>query len=264
MESTFEEPPFDVSVPHSARVTNYWLGGKDWYPADRAMAEQVMESFPEIVACARADRAFLIRVVTHLARSGVRQFLDLGTGLPTAGNTHEIAQSVAPDSRIVYVDNDPLVLVHARALLTGTPEGATAYVDSDIRDTAAVLGQAAATLDLDRPVAVTILGTLLHIDDDDEARALVRGYMDALASGSYLALADNTDTSEGIIEAARRWNAQADVPVRLRSPEQLARFFDGLELQEPGVVPVPEWRPDPVEVGTPQNVDAYCGLARKP
>lgn len=262
--SGHESPTFDTSIPHSARVMNYWLGGKDNYAADRAMGDEVIRHFPEIVDAARADRAFLIRVVTHLVTDvGIRQFLDLGTGLPTANNTHEVAQAAAPECRIVYVDHDPLVLTHARALLVSAPEGATTYVDSDLRDVDTVLEQAAELLDFSQPVALTILGTMLHIDD--EAYATVRRYLDALPSGSYLVLGDSTNTSDNVIESARRWNENADVPVYLRSPEQLTRFFDGLEIQEPGIVSVPQWRPEPPEVGAAQvDIDAYCGLGRKP
>lgn len=262
--SPHEPPPFDTTTPHSARAMNYWLGGKDWYPADRAMGEQVMDAFPEIVTSARACRAFLIRTVTHLARdAGLRQFLDLGTGLPTANNTHEIAQAAAPESKVVYVDNDPMVLAHARALLTSAPEGVTDYIDADIRDTGRVLEGAAQILDFTRPIAVTTMGVLLHLSDE-EAYAAVDQYVDALPPGSYLAVCDNTNTSPGIIEAARRWNESVPVKVNLRSPEGIAQFFHGLELQEPGVVPATEWRPDPIDIGThQQDVDLYGGVARK-
>lgn len=257
-------PEIDTSVAHSARVWNFWLGGKDNFAADREVGEYVLEAFPEMVAAARADRQFLVRAVTHLAgQAGIRQFLDLGTGLPTADNTHEVAQRVAPTSRIVYVDNDPLVLAHARALLTSTADGATDFVDSDLRDPDVVLEKAAKTLDFSQPVGLTILGTMGHIGDNDEAYEVVRQYVAALPSGSYLALCDGTSTSEAMREAERRWNATAAVPYHLRTPEEIAAFFDGLELLEPGVVSASRWRPDSGDV-LPGEVDQYCGVGRKP
>ncbi|MBB4932364.1 hypothetical protein F4561_003184 [Lipingzhangella halophila] len=260
-----EPPLLDTGHPHSARVMNYWLGGKDNYPADRVMGDEVIAHSPEIVEAARADRAFLVRVGTHLVReAGIRQFLDLGTGLPTASNTHEVVQAAAPECRVVYVDNDPMVLAHARALLVSTPEGGTTYVDSDLRDVDTVLRQAAGLLDFTQPIALTILGTMLHIEDAD-AYPTVRRYTDALPSGSYLVLGDSTNTSDNIVASAERWNASSPTPVHLRSPEQLGRFFDGLEIEEPGIVPVPLWRPEPYEVGAANaDIDAYCGLGRKP
>nr|WP_269134565.1 SAM-dependent methyltransferase [Spiractinospora alimapuensis] len=256
-------PAFDTSVPHSARVMNYWLGGKDWYPADRAMGDQILESFPEIVAVMRADRVFLERAVTFLVRdAGVRQFLDLGTGLPTANNTHEVAQAIAPESRIVYVDNDPLVLTHARALLTSAPQGATEYVDADVRDTDRILTEAAATLDFSKPIAVSLLGITTHLEDD-EAYGVVRRYVDALPVGSYLALCDCTDTSDAIVRAASRWNESASPPVRLRTIEGITSFFDGLEVQPPGVVPALRWRPGHTDIGGVKDVDLYGGIGRK-
>ncbi|MFV2195334.1 SAM-dependent methyltransferase [Nocardiopsis sp. LOL_012] len=257
-------PHIDTTIPHSARVTNYWLGGKDYYPVDREMGDQVLDAFPELAACARAGRQLLIRAVTHMAaKEGIRQFLDVGTGLPTQNNVHEVAQGVAPDARVVYVDNDPLVLAHARALLTSSPEGETHYVDADLSDVSAVLERTRAHLDLSRPVGLTMMGTLGHFDGA-EARRIVRGYVDALPSGSLLALGDNTDTSETVVEAARRWNATANVPYHLRSPQEIEDLFEGTELLEPGVVSFPLWRPEDSEVGAPTEIDAYCGVARKP
>ena len=253
----------DTSFPHAARVWNYWLGGKDNYPVDREIGNQILESFPPMADIARAQRTFLVRVVTHLAREeGIRQFLDLGTGLPTQNNTHEIAQSVAPECRIVYVDNDPLVLAHARALLVGAPEGATAYIDADVRETEAVLEAAGATLDMTQPIGVTMLGILGHMEDE-EAYRVARSYVDALPTGSYLGVADTTNTSDEVEQAEQMWNDSDSLPYFTRSPEGIARFFDGLELVEPGVVPALEWRPDPEAIGTVPEVDEYCGLARK-
>ena len=257
-------PELETNLPQSARVWNYWLGGKDNFPADRAAGDQFREIFPEIVDAARAARGFLARAVHYLAgEAGVRQYLDVGTGIPTANNTHEVAQRVAPESRIVYVDNDPIVLAHARALLTSTPEGATAYIDADLRDPERILQEAARTLDLRQPVAVMLMGILGHIEDDDQARSIVRRLMDAVPSGSYLAMYDSTDTSEEVVEAARIWNQSAKPPYHLRSPERIARFFDGLELVEPGVVSTLEWRPEPGS-GPPAEIDSLCGIGRKP
>jgi hypothetical protein len=230
-----QPPPVDTTVPHSARVWNYWLGGKDNYPADRAVGDQVLAIFPGIVEVARAQRGFLTRAIRYLAgEARVRQFLDVGSGLPTAGNTHEIAQSVAPGAHVVYADNDPTVLAHARAVLTSTPEGATDYVSGDLRDPGAVVAAAGRTLDLGQPVALVLLGVLGHIVGDDEAASIVAGLMGALSSGSYLLLADGTDTDTAGNEAQRRYNEGSPLPYYLRSPERIAGLFTGLELVEPG------------------------------
>jgi O-methyltransferase involved in polyketide biosynthesis len=260
-------PEIDTTVPHSARIWNYWLGGKDNYPADQEAGRQTMEILPEIVEIARHSRAFLRRAVRHLtAEAGIRQFLDIGTGLPTVDNTHEVAQAIAPESRIVYVDNDPLVLAHARALLTSTPEGATDYIHADARDTGAILEAAARTLDFDRPVAIMMLGILPFIGDDGQVRTILRRLLDAVPAGSYLALTHSTSevTGERVVEAVRRWNEVAPTPYNLRSPQRIAAFFEGLELVEPGVVSCPRWRPDPLEVGEQPDMDEYCAVGRKP
>ncbi|PRX98075.1 SAM-dependent methyltransferase [Allonocardiopsis opalescens] len=259
-------PTIDTSVSHVARIWNYWLGGKDNYPVDREVGEQILGILPEVAVLARASRALLVRAVTHLAgEAGVRQFLDIGTGLPTQDNTHEVAQRVAPESRVVYVDNDPLVLAHARALLVGSPEGETDYVDADVRDPARVLREASRTLDLDRPVALMLMGIMEFVTDDGQARAVVRELMDALPSGSYLMMYDGTNVvhRERSDAVARQWNASGSTPLVLRSPEQIAGFFDGLELLEPGVVSLTRWRPEP-GTGDGPEVDAFCGLGRKP
>jgi O-methyltransferase involved in polyketide biosynthesis len=254
----------DTRVPHSARIWNYWLGGKDHYPVDRAAGEAFLEIYPDMVNVARAVRYFLARAVRYLAGEvGIRQFLDVGTGLPTADNTHEVAQRVAPESRIVYVDNDPLVLVHARGLLTSRAEGACAYVDADVRDPGTILEAAASTLDLGRPVALMMLGILGHVGDDEEARSIVRRLVDALPPGSYLTLSDGANTSKAREQAHQRYAKTGAVPYRLRSPEQITAFFDGLDLLEPGVVPVSQWRPDPSPFGPPQHVDTFGGVAVK-
>ncbi|MBB4930470.1 hypothetical protein F4561_001290 [Lipingzhangella halophila] len=257
----------DTNVPHTARVWNYWLGGKDYFAVDRELGERIREFLPHVVDIARADRAFLVRAVTHLTReAGVRQFLDVGTGLPTANNTHEVAQAVAPESRIVYVDNDPLIMAHARALLVGTPEGSTNYIHADLHDPATVLESARASLDFIQPIALILLGVVEHIPDFDDARAIVSQLVGALPSGSYLVVAHDTNVvlGEKSDEAVRQWNESATPSITLRSPEQIARFFDGLEVLEPGVVSTALWRPEPAEVGTPAPVDAYCAVGRKP
>ncbi len=263
-DSTAQAPgsKIDTTRTHSARIWNYWMGGKDNYPVDRLAGDAVAESFPEIRDLARTSREFLVRAVTHLTRdAGIRQYLDIGTGMPTANNTHEVAQSIAPQTRVVYVDNDPLVLTHARALLVGTPEGVTDYVDADLRDPDAILAKAADTLDFDKPIGLMLMGILGHVPDED-VQPIVRRLLDALPSGSYLVSYDGTDTSEAYNQAIEEGNKHGDVPYLLRSPEAIAERFEGLELLEPGVVPCPLWRP-PIE-GARRGLDQYGGVARKP
>jgi hypothetical protein len=256
------ESKLDTTRPSSARVWNYLLGGKDNFAVDRAIGDQIRGAFPAIAAVAREQRRFLVRAVTFLAgEAGIRQFLDIGTGLPSADNTHEVAQRIAPESRIVYVDNDPLVLVHARALLTSNSAGATDYLDSNVEDPDRILSEAARTLDFDRPIALTMLGILGNVADYTEARSIVKRLIDAVPSGSYLAVSDGTDTSPEIIEGQRIAN-QGGHPYNLRTPDQIRGYFDGLELVDPGVVSIPLWRPDAGTV--PVAMDGYCGVARKP
>ncbi|GAA1457842.1 SAM-dependent methyltransferase [Nocardiopsis exhalans] len=252
-------------VPHSARVWNYWLGGKDNYPADRAVGDQVKQVFPDIVEIARLQRAFLGRAVTYLVEeAGIRQFLDVGTGLPTADNTHEVAQRAAPEARVVYVDNDPLVLAHARALLTSTPEGVTEYVDADFREPERVLAQARLTLDFDQPVALILMGIVGHLPDHRTARGIITALLAELPSGSYLVLADGTDTDPSSVEAHRQYNENAPLPYNLRPPQEIRSFFDGLEPVEPGIVACTLWRPAPVDVGVDREIAELCAVARKP
>lgn len=257
----------DDSVPHSARMWNYWLGGRDYYEVDRQTGDRIRELHPAVLDYARADRAFLGRSVRFLAgEAGIRQFLDVGTGLPSADNTHEVAQRVAPDARIVYVDNDPLVLTHARALLTSAPTGVTDYLDADLREPETILREAARTLDLSRPVAVMLLGIAMFVEDDEEVYAIVRRLVDAVPSGSYLALS-HTITGPGleeVDEAVRFWNSVGTPALTQRTPEQVARFFDGLELLDPGVVSCSRWRPEATPWGEPEEVAFFCGVARKP
>ena len=261
---------FDTGVAHNARVWNYWLGGKDNYAADREVGDRVLEMFPGIVEVARAGRAFLGRAVRYLAaEAGVCQFLDIGTGLPTADNTHEVAQRVTPAARVVYVDNDPLVLAHARALLTGSAPGVTAYVDADVHDPAAILRAAADTLDFSQPVALVLLGILNFIADTGEAVAVVDQLLDAVPAGSYLALTHPTLElgGEANTEAMRFWNQQARPPITARSGAEIARFLERVELVPPGLVSCTAWRPDPVADGAcgPAGVVAlYGAVGRKP
>jgi len=258
-------PDIATSVPNSARVWNYLLGGKDNYPVDRKAAEAVLQVFPGMADIARQSRHMLVRVVRYLAReAGIRQFLDIGTGLPTFDNTHEVAQREAPESRIVYVDNDPLVLVHAQALLTGSPEGATDYIQADVRDPEFILREAARTLDFTRPTALMLMGIMGLVADYEEARAIVRRLLEAVPSGSYLACYDGTNTDPAYVKALGGYNKGGAVPYTPRSPEQIAAFFEGLELLEPGVVSVSRWRPESTEWGTPPEVACWGGLARKP
>ena len=264
------QPPqsrLDPSVAHSARVWNYWLGGKDNYKIDRVVAAEFAETFPGIVDIARQVRHFLFRAIRYLVvEAGVRQFLDIGTGLPTANNTHQIAQGMAPQARIVYVDNDPLVLVHARALLTSSAEGVTDYIEADVRDPDRILREAAKTLDFTQPIGLIMLAILGHIPDSDNPHAIVSRLLDALPSGSYLALSDDTDTDAANNEATRIYNQNPDAanPYHLRSPEQIAGFFEGLELVEPGLVTTSRWRPEPSRWGEPVEISHYAGVGRKP
>jgi O-methyltransferase involved in polyketide biosynthesis len=260
-----EPPSFDTSIAHPARVYDYWLGGKENYQADREAAEEVIAANPNILPGVRANRAFLRRAVQHLAAdAGIRQFLDLGTGLPTAENTHQVAQAIAPESRIVYVDNDPIVLAHARALLTSTAQGATAYIEADARDTATILAEAAQTLDFSQPIAIMALMILQYIPDSDAPHQIVSRLMDAMPPGSYLTVSDTTkdiDTSR-VANATSRLNTRMG-PTRLtlRTREEIARYFDGLDLVDPGLVPLAEWRAQ----ADPKNViPCYAGVGRKP
>jgi hypothetical protein len=249
-----------------ARVYNYWLGGKDNFAADRAAGEQAIAANPGILGDVRANRAYLAHVVRWLAAErGIRQFLDIGTGIPTVNNTHEVAQSVAPDSRVVYVDNDPVVLAHARALLTSSHAGATDYIDADLRDTQKIRQSAARTLDLARPVAVTLLAILHLIPDEDDPYGIVATLMAAMPPGSYLVISHPAADirPEAVAEMARRVNARLG-PARgtMRGQAEVRRFLAGLELIEPGVVQPQLWRPaGPVREG---DVGVWCGVARKP
>jgi hypothetical protein len=265
-DDSAEISPFDTSVARQARIYNYLLGGKDNFAADREAAKQAIAAFPGLAAWARNNRAFLARAVRYLgSEAGVRQFLDIGTGLPTAENTHEVAQRIAPESRIVYVDNDPVVLVHAQALLTSSPEGATAYIKADLRDPETILEAAAATLDFTRPVALMLLAILHVIPSADDPWAIVGRIMAALPSGSYLAISHPASDihADQIAEMTERLNRRiGNVVSAGRTREEVARFFAGLDLVEPGIVPAPQWRP---AAGPYQPEDpSYAALGRKP
>jgi S-adenosyl methyltransferase len=261
-------PGFDPTVPNPARMWNYWVGGKDHFAADREAAERALEVMPSLPVIARLVRRFLINVVNELASvHGIRQFLDIGTGLPTADNTHDVAQQVAPEARIVYADHDPMVLSHARALLTSSPEGKTDYLQADLRDTDAILSGAARTLDFSQPVAVLLLAVLHFIPDFDDPYGVVSRLMAALPSGSYLVIchAASDIEPEAVAEHARRYNERAAAQITPRSREQVARFFDGLDMGSRGLMPLGQW----FDVGQEDSGNAtglagYCGVGRKP
>ncbi len=258
----------DVSRAHPARRYNYWLGGKDNFAVDRESADMVASGFPTVRLAALENRAFLRRAVTYLtAEAGIRQFLDIGTGLPSAGNVHEIAQEIDPSSRIVYVDNDPIVLVHARALLTSTPEGRTAYLEADVRDPSKILQQPGLrdTLDLTRPVALMLVAVMHFVTDDHGPYELVSTLREALPPGSYLVMTHATSdhlTEQELAESDEA-NRRSGVPFRLRSTAEFTRFFDGLDLVEPGITSVLNWR-NPGRTSGPsvEEVSMLCGVAR--
>ena len=260
-------PQIDTKTASIARIYDYWLGGKDNFQADREAAELMIQQYPDIVAGVRKNRAFLGRAVHYLAAdAGIRQFLDIGTGLPSSNNTHEVAQRAAPESRIVYVDNDPIVLSHAQALLTSTPEGACAYIDADIRDTGKILKDAANLLDFSRPVAVGLIMILQFVPDEDDPASIVRTLIDAVPSGSYLTIAHPaSDVDQYVGPALRqlsmRMGGTRAVP---RSHQQVSSFFDGLDLVEPGVVQLHRWRPGSGVDDTGRDLAAYGAVARKP
>ena len=262
-----EPPLIDTSVAHPARIYDYWLGGKDNYAADREAGDLVLASRPGLRESVQANRRFLGRVVRLLAGElGIRQFFDIGTGIPSANNTHEVAQQVAPDARVLYVDNDPIVLAHARALLTSDKPDSTAYIDADIRDTSALLGQAAKTLDFSQPMAIMLLGVLHLVPDEEDPWGIVAKLVDAVPSGSYLVIthpaSDLLPETQG--EASRRYNQNVATHQTLRSRAEVARFFDGLDLLEPGLEQWHLWRPDPGDPAPADLKSGHAGVARKP
>jgi len=264
------DPQLDTSVPQTARIWNYWLGGTDNFPVDRQVGDEIRQAFPQIVDNARASRAFLVRAVTYVTReAGIRQLLDVGSGLPTADNTHEVAQRHAPESRVVYVDNDPLVMVHARALLNSSPEGRTAYIEADLNDPDAILRDPVLheTLDLTKPVGLMLIAVLHFIHGDGAATPIVRRLLDALPSGSYL-VATHATSDFGTPEQQALYQqliAQGRSDVWTRPKDEFAGLFDGLELVEPGVVPASEWRPEPgAEIPERSDINVWTAVGRKP
>ncbi|HWG03041.1 MAG TPA: SAM-dependent methyltransferase [Trebonia sp.] len=255
----------DTGVPHIARVYDFCLGGKDNFAVDRQAAQEFIEVMPGIVPAVKESRAFIARSVAFLAaEAGIRQFLDIGTGLPTANNTHEVAQRMAPESRIVYVDNDPLVLAHARALLTSSPAGKTAYVDADLRDTAKILEAATQVLDFSQPIAIMLIGVLHCIPDADDPYAIVRRLIASVPPGSYLTIGHPaSDVQAAAKQATAGLNSKLAEPVKFRPREEVRKFLDGLDVLEPGLVQYPQWRPAPGAVAT-GPIPAWCAVARKP
>jgi hypothetical protein len=254
---------FDPEVAHPARVYGYWIGSKDHYPADRKAAEEVAARRPQVVAGARSNRAFLARAVRYLAGPcGIRQFLDVGPGLPAPGATHTVAQAIAPQSRIVYVDNDPLVLAHARALLTSMPEGDCDFVDADLRDPETILKEAARTLDFTRPAAVILVAVLHFLPDAGDPQGIVAALAGALAPGSFVAVSHLTSdfAPEEVASGVAAYNALVPAGITARSHAQVTALFGGLPLVPPGVVPVNEWRPA-VDGQSGQGADMYAGMA---
>src|SRR5580692_5477242 len=256
----------DPTVAHIARVQDYWLGGKDHFEADRVAGDEAIAQLPDMAASVRNTRAFLGRTVRFLAAErGIRQFLDLGTGIPSASNTHEVAQGVAPGSRIVYVDNDPMVLAHARALLTSRPEGRCAYIDADIREPEKILNTAAEVLDFTEPVAVVLMAVLQFVPDDDDPHGIVRRLMTAVPAGSYLVISHPAADLQATAMAAAtsRLNELMAQRAKPRDRQQVTAFFDGLDLVEPGVIRCPEWRPEQPQDAAGKST-MWGGVARKP
>jgi O-methyltransferase involved in polyketide biosynthesis len=257
-------PEFNPDVPHSARLWNYWLGGEDNFPVDRAAGDEIARRLPSIIELARADRAFLRRSVQHLVEeAGIRQILDIGAGLPTADNTHQVAQAIAADARIAYVDNDPLVIEQAHALIASSPEGAAEYLQADLADPDTIIGLAGQILDFAQPVAVTLLGVMHFIQDDAQAQAIVQRLMAAVPAGSCLTIAHgcydiNRAQAEDVMAY---WNEFGEPKIYYRSAAQIETFFDGFELLEPGVVSCSRWRPGPSDPDV--DVNQFCGVARK-
>jgi hypothetical protein len=263
-----QEPAADIDtgVAHPARIYDYWLGGKDNFAADREAGDRAVEANPGILRGVRANRRFLGRAVRYLAgHAGIRQFLDIGTGLPAMDNTHEVAQAVAPDARVVYVDNDPIVLAHGRALLTSTPEGCTAFIDGDARDTPTILDEASSTLDFSRPVAVMALMVLQHIPDSDDPQGIIARLMHATAPGSYLIVSDTASDirPEVVAQSQRQLNARMAGRQTRRTREAIQQYFTGLDMVEPGLVTLNRW-PAADDQDPGEDIAAYCGIGRKP
>ncbi|WP_019070755.1 SAM-dependent methyltransferase [Streptomyces hokutonensis] len=255
----------DSSVANSARVWNYWAGGKDYYDVDQEAGDAYLAIAPQVATMARESREYLVRAVTALTRElGIRQFLDIGTGLPSGNNTHEVAQRIAPEARIVYVDNDPQVLAHARALLySTTPQGVTDYIDADLHEPEKILHTARGILDFEQPIALMLMGILGHIQDYDEATSIARYLQAALPSGSYFVHYDGVDTDADLRDAQQGYDDTGAIPYVLRNPEQLAAFYEGLDVLLPGIVSCPLWRPDPDPTTSPKPTNIHGGIALK-
>ena len=269
MEEQGSTHEFDTGTAHVARVYDYWLGGKDNFEADRRYGDDLEKRVPSIRITARMNRLFLGRAVRYLtAEAGIRQFLDIGTGLPTADNTHQVAQSIAPEARVVYTDNDPMVLTHARALLTSSADGKTAYIDADLRNPDDILHskELTGTLDLGRPVAVMLLAVLHLVSDDAVAYPTIATILDAMPSGSYLVISHATGDfwPQDRVDLANATNKAHNVEFRFRNHDEVSRFFTGLDLVEPGIVPVTQWRPDGGPTADPQDSNLWAGVGRKP
>jgi hypothetical protein len=265
-EDTTQVPEIDTSTSHPARIYDWLLGGKDNYAADREVGQRIVKAFPGTPATARENRAFLGRAVRYLAKeAGIRQFLDIGTGIPTVNAVHEVAQSIAPESRVVYADNDPIVLAHARALLRSAPQGVTNYVHADIREADAIVEKARATLDFSQPIALMLVAILHFVPDEWGPADLVGKLVEALPLGSYLCLtAGSFDPAPTeLAEFQRAYNSGA-AKIYLRSVDQIDSWFAGLSIVEPGIVPVQDWRPSS---GGPRpsakEVPMFGGVARK-
>jgi hypothetical protein len=270
LSSWRDRPPVDLrtDVAHSARIYDYLLGGKDNFPADRAAAEQAIALYPPVLTAAKEARRFLVRSTRFMAEAGIRQFLDIGTGIPTSPNLHEVAQEVAPDSRVVYVDNDPLVLAHARALLTSTPEGKTAYIDADLRQPERILNspELLDTLDLSKPVGLSLLAIMHFITDEEDPAGIIATLVDALPKGSYVAVTHATGDffPPELSAAGEDLYRSRGINFILRPKEQVLRLFGDLELVEPGLVVSHRWRPDGKSADVPDHeVFNYAGVGRK-
>jgi hypothetical protein len=264
---TQKSTEIDTSVAHSARIYNYWLGGKDNFAADRETGDRVVAVRPSIITDVRANRDFMVRAVRYLAaEAGTGQFLDIGTGIPAAPNVHEVAQAAAPRCRVVYVDNDPIVLAHARALLSSSAEGATAFLDADLHDPEKIIQEAGQLIDFGQPVAVLLVGILHLVPGAEQPYSIVARLLDAVPAGSHLVINHPASdvNAEIVAEGARRYNQSASAPQTRRSHAEVSRFFDGLDLLSPGVVQTHRWRPAPAEPAPAGDVSAWCGIGRKP
>ncbi|MGW4563574.1 SAM-dependent methyltransferase [Streptomyces sp. NPDC004561] len=263
-DTGFSPERIDTGKPHSARMYDWFLDGKDHYAVDAEAAKRVLELFPDAKESAWANREFMHRAARFVAGRGVGQFLDIGTGIPTEPNLHQIVQAVTPSARVVYADNDPIVLRHAEALLQGTPEGRTAYVHADVREPERIVAYAREHLDLSRPVGLSLIALLPFVTDEQDPYGIVRTLMDPLPSGSHLLLSHvSAEIDPDVWDRIASVYRSGGTAVRARTHAEVARFFDGLELCEPGVVPATGWRPEPgMRVGVEQPV--YVGVARKP